>query len=114
MTEQVVDFIVPVFNEGLNIRHALEELYAKVPVRKRVMVVYDFDDDDTVPVVRSLLHRYQGLELVKNTLGRGVLNAIREGIRAAKSDVVIITMADLSDDIGIVSDMIRLIRAGQY
>jgi glycosyltransferase involved in cell wall biosynthesis len=76
------------------------------------LIVYDFDEDDTVPVVREIAHRYPGVELVRNTLGRGVINAIRAGVDAARSDVVIISMADLSDDLKVVDDMVRLIRDG--
>src|SRR5436309_1639854 len=93
-----VDLIVPVYNEGPTIAGALDEIYTHVPLAKRVLVVYDFDEDNTVPVVRDLAPRYPGVALVKNTIGRGVLNAIRAGIAATTAEVVIITMADLSDD----------------
>jgi glycosyltransferase involved in cell wall biosynthesis len=109
-----VDFVMPVYNEGVQIGRALEEIYAKVPFAKRVLVVYDFDEDDTVPAVRLLAPQYPGVELVKNTIGRGVLNAVRAGIAAATADVVIITMADLSDDLAVVPRMVSLIRNGGY
>ena len=83
MTDEV-DFIVPVYNEGSNIANALGEIYATVTLPKRVLIVYDFDEDDTVPVVRELAPDYPGLELVRNTIGRGVINAIRAGIEAAR------------------------------
>ena len=49
-----VDFLMPVYNEGANITRAVEEIYAQVPLTKRVLVVYDFEADNTVPVVRQL------------------------------------------------------------
>lgn len=113
MTDEI-DFIVPVYNEGANIAGALAELYAKVPQPKRVLIVYDFDEDDTLPVVRELAHRYPGVELVRNTNGRGVINAIRAGVAAARSDVVVVSMADLSDDLKVVDDMVRMIRDEGY
>ena len=102
-----VDFVMPVRNEGPNIARALAELYEKVPIDKRVLIVYDSEDDDTLPVVRGLT--YPGLTLVRNTVGRGLLNAIRAGFAAAKADVVIVTMADLSDDVAVANEMVRLI-----
>ncbi|MGD1253668.1 glycosyltransferase [Mycobacterium seoulense] len=113
MTDEI-DFIVPVYNEGSNIANALAELYSTVRRPKRVLVVYDFDEDDTVPVVRELAPRYPGVELVRNDLGNGVINAIRAGVEAARSDVVIVSMADLSDDLRVVDDMVRLIRDEGY
>ena len=110
-----LDLIIPVYNEGLSIRRALEEIYRHVPLLvKRVLIVYDFDEDDTVPVIRQFDAMGQGIVLVKNTLGRGVLNAVRAGIAATTADVVIITMADLCDDVRIIPRMVELIRDEQY
>jgi glycosyltransferase involved in cell wall biosynthesis len=104
-----VDFVMPVFNEGANIARALDEIDRNVPLSKRVLVVYDFDEDDTVPAVRALQPRYPWVELHKNTLGRGVVHAVRAGIAATKAEVVIVTMADLSDDLAVVPEMVRKI-----
>jgi glycosyltransferase involved in cell wall biosynthesis len=109
-----VDFIMPVYNEGPNIARALGELDRLVPIPKRVLIVYDFDGDDTVPVVRALGDRYPWAVLHKNDLGRGVTSAVRAGIAAATAEVVIITMADLSDDLGVVPRMVELIAAGGF
>jgi dolichol-phosphate mannosyltransferase len=113
-TRQQVDFVMPVFNEGDNIAVALDELDKQVTIPKRVLVVYDFDEDNTVPVVRALLPRYPWVELHRNTIGRGVLNAIRAGIAATVADVVIVTMADLSDDLSVIPRMVELIQDEGY
>jgi len=104
------DFIIPVYNEGPNIAAVLAEVFVHAPRATRVLVVYDFDEDDTIPVVRGLAGRYPGVKLVKNVKGRGVLNAIRTGIAAATAEVVIISMADLSDELTVVPRMINLVR----
>jgi len=107
-----VDFVMPVYNEGANIGRALREIHAHVPLSKRVLVVYDFDEDDTLPALRALAPEYPGVVEVRNTLGRGVLNAVRAGIAATTAEVVVITMADLSDDVSIVPRMVAMIREG--
>lgn len=109
-----VEFVMPVYNEGANVERAIEEIYRLVPLPKRLLVVYDFDEDDTVPVVRALAPRFAGLELVQNRHGRGALNAMRTGIEVATAEVVIVTMADLSDDIAVAPRMIELIRDEGY
>lgn len=108
--EVVVDFVMPVYNEGANIGRALAEIDAHVPIPKRVLVVYDFDEDDTLPALRELAPRYPWAESVRNRRGKGVLNAIRAGIDATTAEVVIVTMADLSDDLTVVPAMVRKIR----
>ena len=91
--------MMPVYNEGANIASALEEIYATVPLPKRVLIVYDFDEDDTVPGrPRSSRRGIPGSSWCKNTIGKGVINAVRAGVAAARAEVVIVTMADLSDD----------------
>ena len=105
-----IDFVMPVYNEGANIARALAEIDDQVEIPKRVLVVYDFDGDDTLPELRRLAPRYPWVEAVKNDLGRGVLNAIRAGIAATRAEVVIITMADLSDDLTVVPRMVAMIR----
>jgi len=105
-----LDLIVPVFNEGPNIARSIEEIDAKVPLRKRILIVYDFDEDDTLPAVRAMQPSFPEVQLLKNSYGRGVLNAIRVGIVAATAEVVVITMADLSDDPAIVPRMVEMIR----
>jgi len=103
------DFVMPVRNEGPNIARALAELYEKVPIEKRVLIVYDAEDDDTLPAVRGLMAAHPGIALVRNTLGRGLLNAIRAGFANATAEIVIVTMADLSDDVAVACEMVRLI-----
>jgi glycosyltransferase involved in cell wall biosynthesis len=109
-----VDFVMPVYNEGANITRALDEIDRNVTIPKRVLIVYDFDGDDTVPAVRAHQDRFPWAVLHKNDVGRGVVNAVRAGIAATQADVVIVTMADLSDDLSAVPPMVRLIRDEGY
>ncbi len=112
-SEPRIDFVVPVYNEADNFEPMVRELYGKVPLDKRLLVVYDRDEDTTLPVARRLQSEFPGIELVRNAHGRGVLNAIRTGIAAATGDVVIVTMADLSDDPSVVPAMVQQIRDGE-
>ena len=52
------------------------------------------------------------LRLHKNTLGRGALNAMKSGLRAARAPFVLITMGDASDDPADIDPMYRLASAG--
>lgn len=113
-SERRIDFVMPVYNEGPNIERALRDLFEAVPLKKRILIVYDFDEDDTLPIARRLMSELPGIELVRNTRDRGVLNAMRSGIDASRGDIVIITMADLSDDLAIIPRMAELIRDHGY
>jgi dolichol-phosphate mannosyltransferase len=77
-----------------------------------VLIVHDFDEDTTVPVVKRLQTEMPELRLHRNTLGRGVLNAMKSGLRAARAPYVLITMGDGSDDPDDIDRMFELARAG--
>ena len=93
-----LSIVVPVYNEGMHIVAMLRALAQIIPDDTQVIIVYDFDEDDTVPAVQSIK---DGLpccvELHKNELGRGVLNALKSGFAAARGEYVLVMMADMSD-----------------
>ena len=90
--------VIPVYNEGENVAPTLRGVVEQSHVRPlEVLVVHDFDEDTTVPVVKRLQAEMPELRLHKNTLGRGALNAMKSGLRAARAPFVLITMGDGSD-----------------
>jgi dolichol-phosphate mannosyltransferase len=105
--------VVPVYNEGENVAPTLRGIVEKTHVRPlEVLIVHDFDEDTTVPVVKRMQAEMPELRLHRNTLGRGVLNAMKSGLRAAKAPYVLITMGDGSDDASDIDAMYRLAHAG--
>lgn len=104
--------VVPVYNEGDNIEALVRAVEAGVQPPFVLHVVYDFDEDNTVPVVARLQPARQWLRLHKNARGRGVVHALRAGFDLADSGPILVMMGDLSDDIRVVDDMVRRYRAG--
>ncbi len=104
--------VVPVYDEQATIAETLSELREKVTIPHRVLVVYDFEEDPTVPVVRELMPAFPNVELVLNNRGRGVLNAIKKGFSFCTHGAVLVVMADLSDDLAKVPEMHRLLCEG--
>jgi glycosyltransferase involved in cell wall biosynthesis len=104
--------VVPVYNEPDNIGPALRRLAAVVHEPAETLVVYDFDADTTVPVVQAMQAELPNVRLLRNDLGRGVLNAMKAGIAAARGEYVLITMADGSDEVELVDAMVGLARGG--
>ena len=104
--------VLPVYNEPDNIGPTLRRLAAAVHLPAETLVVYDFDADTTVPVVRGLQAELPDVRLLRNDLGRGVLNAMKAGIAAARGEYVLITMADGSDEVELTERMVGLARGG--
>jgi glycosyltransferase involved in cell wall biosynthesis len=100
--------VLPVYNEGANIEWVLRGIDDKVRTHPReVLVVYDFEEDDTVPAVRALQGLMPDVRLHRNDLGRGVLNAIRAGFAAGRAPFLLVMMADGSDEPEVVDSMLE-------
>jgi len=109
---KALGIIIPVYNEGENIRPTIRAIEANVHTPHRIYIVYDFDEDNTLPAVKKL--QQEGgiaLVLLKNSAGK-VVNAIKKGLREAEEKYLLVTMADLSDDYGVVDKMVSLAEKG--
>ena len=111
--EPALSIVVPVYNEGENVVPTLRGIVERSRTRPlEVLVVHDFDEDTTVPVVKRLMAEIPELRLHRNTIGRGVLNAIKSGLAAARAPYVLVTMGDGSDDASDIDPMYELARGG--
>ncbi len=108
----MISVVVPVYNEAANIVPFLRDLEEVVREPHETLVVYDFPEDNTLPAVAAMQPPAASVRLVQNTLGRGVLNALLAGFRASRGDVVVVMMADRSDEPKDVAEMARLVREG--
>lgn len=107
--------VIPVYNEGENFARLWPEITRHLSFPFTALVVYDFDADDTLPVVeRILLQGETRLRPIRNSYGRGVVGAIRSGFDQAADGPVLVLMADLSDDLAQVSAMLELYRRGNH
>jgi dolichol-phosphate mannosyltransferase len=107
-----LNIVIPVFNEDKNFPNVHKAVKQHIKVDHTILVVYDFDEDTTVPVVKKLMAQDKSLKLVKNNLGRGPLNALKAGFDAAGTGPVLVIMADLSDDLTDVPKMLELYEQG--
>lgn len=103
-----LSIVIPVYNEPDNIGPTLRRIEAAVKTPHEILIVYDFDADTTVPVARELQEALPALRLHRNDLGRGVLNAMKAGLEASTAPLVLITMADGSDEVDRVDEMVGL------
>jgi glycosyltransferase involved in cell wall biosynthesis len=107
-----VSIVVPVYNEGSAVEPVLRALTAAVTTPHEILVVYDFDEDPTVPVIAALASEFPTIRGLRNDLGRGVLNAMKAGIAASAGRYVVVSMADGSDEPERIDEMVRLAEDG--
>src|SRR5437660_11829835 len=107
-----ISVVVPVYQEADNIQPFLRDLEAEVREPHEVLLVYDFPEDTTLPAVAAMRPPCPNVRLVHNTLGKGVLNALKAGFQASRGDVIVVMMADRSDEPRDVAALTRLVRGG--
>jgi dolichol-phosphate mannosyltransferase len=107
-----VSVVIPAYNEDEAIVPVLERIVESVQSECEVLVVVDTPDDTTIPVVERFAAEDPRVRCVVNTYGRGPANAIRFGIDQVANPVVVVTMADGSDDPRQIDDLARLVNRG--
>ena len=92
-----ISIILPVYNESENIEEQIKQIEEAVKIDHEILIIYDFDDDNTIDTVKKLQKRYSSLRLVKNIIGPGLINAIKTGLEKCHGELVVVMPADLSD-----------------
>jgi len=103
-----LDIIIPVYNEGGNILRTLGALARDVKTPFRVLICYDRDDDDTLPVIRDNRESLGAMDIdfMRNT-GRGVHGAVVSGFTASQAPFALVLPADDDYNATIIDAMVR-------
>ena len=101
MSEKL-SIVIPAYNEEQNIVKCIEELRSTLAVKYGIpyelVIVDDNSKDRTVEVVKAEMLVDPAVRLVSRTPPGGFGRAIRSGLEEVHGDIVVIYMADLSDD----------------
>lgn len=102
MSRSGISVIVPAFNEGSALGHALEALEAGLaPLQSRyaveLLVVDDGSTDETPQTLaRFTAERGDGVKIIVHEVNRGLTEAMKTGTRAARGRITVFMDADLS------------------
>jgi len=98
-----LDIIVPVFREEGNISKTIEEIFKISEINFRVLVVYDFDEDPTIQVIKNNFDKSQIIYL-KNKY-QGLNGAIKTGFENIQSKATLLYPADDHENFNLISKM---------
>ncbi len=111
--ESLTSVVIPVYNEGPNIQTCVRRVHEALQEHPHeILVCYDFEGDNTLQALAEMQDRPTTVRTVRNDLGRGAAYAMRAGFQAARGDVVVTTMADLSDPPEVIPAMAARVRQG--
>ena len=98
-----LDIIVPVFREEGNISKTIEEIFKIPEINFRVIVVYDFDEDPTIQVIKNNFDKTQ-IICLKNKY-QGLNGAIKTGFENIQSKATLLYPADDHENFNLISEM---------
>lgn len=110
--EPRVSIVIPAYNEGEAIVGVLDRVFQGVTLPCEILVVYDDPADTTIPYLEKHATIDSRVVPTLNTYGPGPARAIRYGIDHARSPVVVVTMADGSDDAEQIDVLCKLVERG--
>lgn len=97
----VLSVVIPAHNEQENLVATVTELTRALDaegIPHQIIIVNDNSSDETQQVAEELAGLYSHVDLVLRTTLPGFGRAIRAGLSAVSGDVVVIVMADRSED----------------
>lgn len=107
-----VSVVIPAYNEGTDILPVLDRLLESVNLPCEVIIVVDFPEDTTIAALDTVRGVHPNVRVLVNDLGPGPAFAVRYAIHRAAAPVVIVTMADGSDDPRQIDELTRLVERG--
>lgn len=105
-------FLIPVYNEQATIEAILRQVYA-VGLADEIIVVDDGSTDGTREVLQKVMPTLPSAHLLLHQRNQGKGAAIRTGLAAVTSDLVLIQDADLEYDPREVPNLLRPILDGK-
>lgn len=112
MTGPRVSVVIPAYNEGDEIVACLDRILDRVSIPCELLVVYDRPSDSTAEPAAEYAQRDSRVRPLLNDLAPGPAGAIRSGIMAARAPVVVVTMADGSDDPDQIEQLTTMVEQG--
>lgn len=104
--------IIPAYNESQNINNTLELLSKSVHSNFEVLIIVDKPDDTTIEAVKQFTITTLYIKILVQNYGPGPANAIRFGVDKSNSKCVVVLMADGSDDVRVIPELINLVNRG--
>ncbi|MHA1590149.1 MAG: polyprenol monophosphomannose synthase [Candidatus Njordarchaeales archaeon] len=105
--------IIPTYEERENIADSIHRIESALKdLDFEIVVVDDNSPDGTADLARELNGLYGNIEVIERPRKFGLGSAVIDGIKASKSDVIVVMDADLQHPPELLSKMLEMIRQG--
>ena len=89
-------------------------LNSTLEFENEIIIVYDSEQDNSIPVAKKLQSQYKNIVLAHNTLGKGVKYALKTGVNKSKFENILITAVDEIFPILSINKMLNMIINENY
>lgn len=114
--EPLISFIVPVYNEELNIANMLRNLHrvtqANPDWNSEVIVIEDGSKDGTRKVLQEEIKKYPGSQLIIHAQNQGYTTSLKDGIANSKGKYLMYIGADEEFDCSEIPNFVHLLGHG--
>jgi dolichol-phosphate mannosyltransferase len=109
-----ISIILPTYNESKNIIPLVEQIVAELATADyEIIVVDDNSPDGTSNIVQQATSRFPNLRLLTRNSDKGLVNSIRDGIKASHEGSICIWMdADMSMSPSLITSFVKEIELG--
>ncbi len=105
--------VIPAYNEEENLKPLVDEILEKLKGNDYEIIIVDDNSKDKTPQISDELSKNPKISCIHRTEGRnGMGYALLEGSQKARGKYIVWVMADKSDKIEVISDMIAKLEGG--
>lgn len=108
----LVSIMLAVRNEAEHLPIAVGVIYAVLSYPHEILVIYDFPEDNTIPIAKKLQKKFPNLKLIHNKDGHGLTNAYKAGISKAEGKYIALIPTDDSAPTPSVNAAVKLLIDG--
>ncbi len=112
--EKNLSIIIPVYNEKESLSLMIKILNSTLEFNNEIIIVYDNENDNSIPVAKKLQNDFKNITLVHNTIGKGVKYALQAGVEKSQYQNILITAVDEIFPIISIDKMLNMIVKDNY
>lgn len=107
-----VSVVLPTYDEAANIRPLVESLFAALAEDFEIVIVDDDSPDGTWAIVDEISAAQPNVRLLRRRDKRGLTSALRDGIAAARGEIIVWMDCDLSMPPEMVPQLVAAVDSG--
>ena len=108
----LLSILIPVQNESKSVNVVIKVLESLIEIPHEILIITEDSQESLVHTIHSLIKKSSNLKHVQNLSGKGVLNAVRTGVSAARGQYVMIYAADEIAPVLAIPQMVGLMQKG--